>query len=305
MLKEDDSQLNRFYQDLIWVLETPPLISTNLYNRIFESAIPPSDLIERLRFFFLPLLKKNQLNENDARNFLKNHISNRLGHYYESLLEFLFLNHPDLQLIHKGYVLEGREGTTLGEFDFILYDSIHKLQIHLEVAVKFYLQFNRESIPSSFIGANFIDRLDRKLYKLQNQIELSSSEEGKQALFGSKKIPLQKIILMQGILFYPWDGKQRIDEFLNPNHLKGNYLNQKNLKKSYSFLSKFLILSKLKWLAAPNRYEWNLGVKFNEFEDQVQNHFLLSTQSLYVARKDFKGQVKFFFVLPDSTPHPQ
>jgi hypothetical protein len=58
MLKEDDSQLNRFYQDLIWVLETPPLISTNLYNRIFESAIPPSDLIERLRFFFFLYLKK-------------------------------------------------------------------------------------------------------------------------------------------------------------------------------------------------------------------------------------------------------
>jgi hypothetical protein len=305
MSKEGENQLNSFYQDLIWVLESPPIFSEKYFSNLFNTAQSPSLLLERLKFFFLPLLKNKKLNRVHVLEFLKKQSSNRLGHIYESLLEFLFLNHPDFQIIQKGYVIQGKEGSTLGEFDFILYDSIQKSIIHLEVAIKFYLKLIQDQFPSSFIGTNFKDRMDKKILKLQSQIDLSSTIEGKQALVDFKNIPLQKIVLMQGILFYPWDETRESPEFLNENHLKGNFIASSHLKRSYTFFGKYLILPKLKWLASPNQIDWQSGMKFRLFEEKVRNHFSTSSQALFVARKDPIGSFKVFFVLPDSTPHLQ
>ena len=98
----------------------------------------------------------------------------RLGLYFERLWHFFLEADEDTELVAHNLPVRA-EGHTVGEFDCIYYCRKRKRHVHLELAVKFYLQR-----PGSdghdwahWLGPNREDRLDRKLTRLlQHQLQL-------------------------------------------------------------------------------------------------------------------------------------
>ena len=316
MSKEDDRQVIKFIQDLKWVLESPSLLSPDFFPEDTINLNVDSVFIIRLRNYFLPKIASIDFSSNDVLGFLKQRPSNRLGKYYEFLLEFLFLNYPDIDLIYKGLPLREDHSKTIGEFDFILYDRQDRKIIHLEVAVKFYLKLKIENLTSSYIGPSFNDRLDKKMDKLLKQTRLSELPPAESVLgkiiqdWSSKQemeiqfpISLQRLALIQGRLFYPYKENKIFPDSLNLHHSKSYFITFDQLNTQKKFLRKFLILPRLDWLAEPSSYKWQAAMYFNGLQKLLLQQMKKHNTSVYVLSKDFNSEIRSFFVLPDSIPH--
>ena len=182
MSKEDERLVLKFIQDLKWVLESPSLLSNSFFPSDTINLNLHSELFVRLRNYFLPKCETLDFSFNEILSFILDRSTNRLGKYYEFLLEFLFIKFPEIDLIQKGLPLREDHSKTIGEFDFILFDRMQNKILHLEVAVKFYLKLYKENLPKSYIGPSFNDRLDKKMSKLVKQTRLSELEPAKTLL---------------------------------------------------------------------------------------------------------------------------
>ena len=107
--------------------------------------------------------------------------STRLGLYFEALWQFLLQHDDDVTLLEHNLPVRAA-GRTLGEFDCLYYCKQRQRPVHLELAVKFYLQ-ETGAAPQRWLGPNSADRLDLKVARLlSHQIRLSETVEGAQAL---------------------------------------------------------------------------------------------------------------------------
>ncbi len=115
-----------------------------------------------------------------------------LGKYYEDLLAII--------LVYNGYkiLLKGQQifenDITVGEVDFLI--SKGDRTVHLEVALKYYLQCN-DGKKEKWIGPNSKDQLSNKVAKLKKQLSVSVPVQE----FG-----LERNLFVQGILFKHSDG---------------------------------------------------------------------------------------------------
>ncbi|BDA79966.1 hypothetical protein LPTSP3_g28960 [Leptospira kobayashii] len=232
--------------DLLWALDSRYLIQ--------HASNFPDAKRESLRSDLIPNLTNGNGSNLANLEFFPILESGRLGRYFESLLEFIFLQSNHVQVLGKNVPIRNSE-RTLGEFDFLL--KWEEENIHLEVALKFYLKLKKEPNLSSYIGPSGVDRLDLKLAKLlDNQMALSQRSEGKEYLrvkYGKTFIPM---IWFVGFLFYP------IDEYLSGDYRK-SLLNDINFDHRSGFWilwenrlqvpqtksnSYFSIPSRLSWL---------------------------------------------------------
>lgn len=127
--------------------------------------------------------------------------SNRLGHYFETLLAFYFNSFPgsEYQLVDHGHPLyryEGNSRRTIGELDFVLASAGRLL--HLEVAIKFYLGTVKDG-RWQWLGPNPNDSLQKKLSHMScHQLPLSQGYAGFASEISARKF------LIKGALFRPW-----------------------------------------------------------------------------------------------------
>lgn len=133
----------------------------------------------------------------------------KLGHLYESALEGLIEASPSLTLLASHEQVFDATGRTLGELDFLLYDQVRELHIHLELAVKFYLAVESDDgwqLP----GPDPRDNWLRKLNRLRtHQLKLSQLTETQALLsskFGVDTIKVEQLIY--GCLFVPMTCQQ-------------------------------------------------------------------------------------------------
>lgn len=129
----------------------------------------------------------------------------RLGNYFENLLDFYFHESPDSPFEVHGRNLalrnptpEDQRGSTLGELDFLLRQAGEWM--HLEVAVKFYLGV-ADGAGELWLGPNNRDRWDRKIAHLRDH-QLPISQQMPLTHFTGN--PLQRYFCVKGYLFHPW-----------------------------------------------------------------------------------------------------
>lgn len=110
--------------------------------------------------------------------------SKRLGLHFERLWHFFLAQDSEVELL--AHNLPVRDSTrTLGEFDCIYYCHQRQRNVHLELAVKFYLSAPGaiSQALSNWLGPNSRDRLDLKLQRmLTHQIRLADTPQGASVL---------------------------------------------------------------------------------------------------------------------------
>lgn len=124
----------------------------------------------------------------------------RLGFYAEALLAFWLANAPHCRLHAQNLVVAGADGSHAGALDFLA--EIDGELYHLELCCKYYGPAAGEP---DLCGLNRSDRLPDKAAKLQKQLGLAQTEQGRAALqcIGIDAAELQTASLVRGMAFLP------------------------------------------------------------------------------------------------------
>ncbi|WP_207061146.1 DUF1853 family protein [Motiliproteus sp. SC1-56] len=181
-------------RDLAWALLCPPLWAQG-------SPHAPGLAPDELKAYFQTLDHSPQALE----AHLASSSTRRLGLYHEQLLLFLLDTHPAVAEAYRGVaVREG--GTTLGEADFIYRLDKFNFFIHLEVAFKFFLEFDGE-----WLGTDPTDSLGRKAHRMANhQLPLSETEAFRKSWH--RGAVTQRIGWIRGCRFIPLSGFTHSDK---------------------------------------------------------------------------------------------
>ncbi|NNE93868.1 MAG: DUF1853 family protein [Verrucomicrobiales bacterium] len=263
-------------RDLDWALTSPSLIT-------HELALPDQEF---------PGMEETQLRDFLERREKKSH---RVGRYFEDLIEFWLTEIQDVELIARGHqIFDANEKTrTIGELDFVWRDDCGTL-IHLETAVKFYLHDPGENhTGSQFVGPNARDTFERKIARLlDHQLPLSARNYSE---------PVIPRALVRGRIFYHPDSSapETLPDFLNPDHLRGEWLHQGEIDRLDHSDREFHILEKPHWFTAPQEP----GMSLPDFKKRIEaaQHPVLS-----VSRTNRVGSpnelCSFVFIVPDRWP---
>ena len=157
-------------QDLLWVLNSPPLLQAQDGHDVIDTAIAfePPEAIDEAHFQSLV-----------CRHQSRRRI--RLGLYFEDLILYAIQHLSGYELLaHDIQVFNGAQ--TIGAFDYIVQAPDGEVE-HWEAAVKFFLQSKATDQWAVWIGPNGRDSLHRKMTKmLGRQIHLSDRVEAQSTL---------------------------------------------------------------------------------------------------------------------------
>lgn len=190
-------------RDLAWALASPNLLQ--------HSPQAPDNL------WYSQLLTEYQhrlLELDESPELLHLHCQphRRLGFYFESLWHFFLLDHDRYQLLAHDWQ-QVVDGTTVGAFDFIVWDQRLKRIEHWELAVKFYLISQQDNPFDSAFGMNPRDKLRRKhQHMLNHQLMLSQQPHVRQHLKRLGLLPQHKRLILKGRLYYPASCQQFLSE---------------------------------------------------------------------------------------------
>jgi len=219
-----------------------------------------------------------------------------LGKQAEALFEQAIIASARYKLLSSNIQVQGAT-ETLGELDYILFDTQTSETYHVELACKFYL-FD-DSISGSkeqkWIGPNRKDSLYEKMTKMQTkQFPLLYKKETKQLLnkLGITTSGIIQKTCVKAFLFTP--------KVYNNDSLSENY---KNCLSGYwityaAFLAEeqnapYLLPDKKQWLQSPETFiGWST---FSEVKTAVEQLIAIKKSPL-VYKKTPEGILKFFVV---------
>jgi len=293
MTSASDFQLK---QDLLWSITSPPLVD----NPIDISSVMSIEDVTRW------ILHDADLN--NLRQLINNNTAHRLGTYFENLWHFVLAECPLFTLFGHGIAV--RNATrTLGEFDFVYKNNLDKSDVHLEIAVKFYLQADIDDSTGNemqWIGPGGKDRLDLKLeYMLSHQIPLSKTPEGQQALTNLGVSSAIRKMCLRGYLFYPLNAPKRAPVEAHNHHLFGYWLRLSQLTELPEE-PHWLILGKMSWLSrAFCQFPEKLLTRtmlIESLPDLIDaKNFPIMVATLSFENDRYREQARFF-VVPDEWP---
>lgn len=224
-------------RQLAWCIGAAPLYPLTGYQA-FEAG-PDEDI--------QPWLAQLDAQPAPLLSFLQGNTSPLLGARFESYLQFFCQYGPGNQLLSANLQVS-ENGITRGEFDLLYRHGGQHL--HLEAAVKFYLCLPDAdgSDPAHWYGPQNHDRLDLKLAKLGQQLQLANNRAGIAALqaAGINTAP-QPRYLLNGMLFSPWNSPCQNPA---PVHHQGKWLWLSQLDELLSMGNEWLLLEKTDWLGA-------------------------------------------------------
>jgi hypothetical protein len=255
---------NQQVRDLAWACFGHNLINDfstfNNDDSVSSCQIP---LTEKRRQWLLALDQA----PTSLQSYLQQTRSPRLGIYFETLWQYFIARDEQLSLIAHNLQIE-KNKKTLGEFDLIYQDLLNGDYVHLELAIKFYLncstsmadkQTGFDASLQYWLGPNQIDRLDKKLARLlDHQILLADNSEAKQALKQLGADKLQKSIALKGTLFYPnvlssqrlFDAADNTaNRTLAPDHQQGRWLHYQHFPAISSQAGYWKKLPRAHWIS--------------------------------------------------------
>ncbi len=180
--------------------------------------------------------------------------SMRLGRYAERLMEYalrhctvfelIAANVPLRRMVSESDSADDKQHTTVGEFDYLLRDAQGQ-HWHWELAVKFYLchALGDTAQPHDFKGPAGKDTLGLKLGKVfERQLQHLPPAPYDDTVW-------QPAAYARGWLFYPHGEAPTVCNALNPQHLRGWWLNLSVFEASLFESTHFVHLPRLHWLA--------------------------------------------------------
>lgn len=287
-------------------------ITRDLFSSITSEFVLNDDLVIPRDFLKIDTsilhewLKSIDESPNELIDFIESHHSRRLGRYFENLLYYYFIFHPNIDVLEFGkQIFNGK--TTIGEMDFILRNKSTSEIIHLETAVKYFAKEKNKSDFRYFIcpngTRNFGDKLDKTFSK---QLKITERDETISFLKKAGYLPLKSYHFIKGILFYhPEELKDFQHDGLNPNHKKSWWIYQKEVSELNNN-SKFKVVHKLKWLSDEIEEDENELLTKNELIELLNNHFEIISQGQLIIEFDKSNslwiEVSRGFVLDNRWP---
>lgn len=225
-----------------------------------------------------PLLKK--ISQRNA---------NRLGFYFEALLEMWCELEPAIELVTTNPQIFREDGSTQGAFDFIV--MVNGKAEHWECAIKFYLgqASDQANSPSLWYGPNRQDRLDLKLGHMQStQLRLSHTAEGG-AWLREQNIEISRVrSLVKGCVFYPLGEDISPHEHASAEHNRSVWLEFSVFESDYRQRGRWIHLPRLCWLAPRKACELADQPEVGRLERPAQ-----------LSRCENGWEVERIFVVPD------
>ena len=185
-------------RDLAWALASPNLLSAAQP----DSQLAPTDAwYQRLLADYQPRLLALDQDPHVLHVHCAPH--RRLGLYFEALWHFFLLDSPRFQVLAHNWQ-QVVDGTTLGAFDFLVWDHTQQEIEHWELAVKFYLISQQEDAFDHAFGINPRDKLRRKhQHMLNSQLMLANHPHVAPKLNALGLFPRHKRLILKGRLYYP------------------------------------------------------------------------------------------------------
>lgn len=232
--------------------------------------------------------------------FMGTLLSTRLGLYAEKLMAFYFQQQGIL--VAHGMQVRTENGTTTGEFDFLLRQPVGLL--HWEFATKFYLLEKGEGdlVANDFIGPDLTDSLGQKIQKiLTRQLMLSHHPVAKAYL--TEPVACSQA-LIKGWLFYRHRGLIIPTTLgLSARHCHGYWCAISQLEVDDR--CRYLLLPKQKWLA-PAKAALEETLDAGQARHSLLMHFVQESAPVLLATLRFNGtealESRRGFIVPDNWP---
>ncbi len=246
--------------------------------------------------------------------FLETRKTQRLGLYFESLWQFYLENGPNWQLLnHNLQIIEKKQ--TLGELDVLAHNASLGY-LHMELAVKFYLQQPNQSGQEThhWLGPQSRDRLDIKLKTLNEKQFPILNHPQCQALLTNLEIkpPIHQRLILKGYLFHQFNHTYSLPIDVNPQCHMGEWLHQKNITELTHAHDTWAFVKKPQWLGPLKLPKLESGClimnkeKVNEF---VRNHFFSSPNNYALIliklaeKQNAHEEIKRYFIVADAWPN--
>lgn len=178
-----------------------------------------------------------------------------LGKQAELLFEQCIRESEAYNILAANLQIQG-ETETLGELDFLLLQKQTGIQMHVEVACKFYLydESNHETLEGKWIGPNRKDTLLDKITKLtEKQFPILHHSQTKKKLLSKgflSEDAVQKCFLLSS-LFVPFGFDTTIIPVNYRACIVGYWIYYTNLSLEDDY--RYAMPSKKEWLLPPNR----------------------------------------------------
>ena len=268
-------------RDLAWAIGSPGLLDPGFpaYSEpVLDDAFCTTELLRADTW-----LHGLDRDPAELHAFLEKRPTHRLGHYFESLLEYWLKQAGAAEL--RARLPVGDTGHRIGEFDFVFRKDDWGGSLHWEAAVKFYLQQSPAPEWNAFIGPNPRDRLSDKLHKLfHQQLKLGATTAGRAAL-GMATSPAPRA-WVKGYLFFPAGTQPPSVPGISNHCLKGWWLRhgERPLPAHHAAL-RWKSLPRLGWLAPARASAADLGTLLDteHMHTVIARHFAHSHTPLLLA----------------------
>lgn len=306
---------NQAVRDLVWVMASPSLLH---HEPCDEHACE-----QRVTDAWCHSLMQQNLTwlhrlDNEPRpllTWLREHQTEYLGRYFESLLAFWLHHVAETELLAQNLVI--RQGVRqIGEFDFIFRDCESDQFRHWEVAVKFYLHLpGHEQL---WLGPNPRDSLQSKLNKVFNQqLQLAQHPQAQMPLLercGTADVAAATLV--KGYLFYPHDSNWQSLYVPEPQvastHLRGWWCYQSQLADVLNASDtawRWMIVPRMRWLA-PVLSHSDVGLlDADTLLREVADYFESNRHALLLVALQAQGsdwlEVSRGFVVEDTWPQAE
>jgi hypothetical protein len=220
-----------------------------------------------------------------------------LGKQAEYIFEHYVKNSKRYRLVASNIQIQG-VFETLGELDYILFDSTTHKHLHIELACKFYLldESLGAKIVNQWIGPNRKDRLLDKLEKFSNkQFPLLHQKETAQFLEELELKPneIEQQVCLKAFLFLP----KRILQYKLPQHyldcVIGFYIRIDDIHTLANTQASYALPGKKEWLLPPTSIEnW---FSFSEVREKITES-IAEKRSLLVY-KNLGASIEKIFVV--------
>ena len=300
-------------RDLAWVIGSPSMIDGE--SPEFAGHAVSDSWREEHFCRFLPHLITLTSDPSPLSAWLQSRSTQRLGRYFESLVSYWLSHAPGLADVRESLQVK-RGKVTLGEFDFLFFDQVLNENVHLEVAVKFYLRHGKGNSWDQYIGPYGKDRLDLKLQLLfGKQVLLGETDEGRKTLSVDGQMPeFRSLALVKGYLFDPLTefglSPESSTSGLSSRCLRGYWVTEENLADVVrrSPESLWSIVPKLEWLSPSFRERSHgmltadtlLQVIFSNMQSDPKPILIAELQES--SRRNTYGEVARAFIVPSHWP---
>ncbi len=290
-------------RDLAWACFSRPLIRCDALPASEQAVLNCPLTLTHERMEWLHHIDRNPL---PLLDHLARGKGRRIGIYFERLWHYFLQQDPAVELIAHNLPVRS-EGRTLGEFDCIYFCHQRGRHIHLELAVKFYLQAPDRNGAQwrDWLGPSSNDRLDLKLqHLLQHQLHLGEQEESTSVLRELGIEQLQREMEVKGRLF----SSDAPPPVAPDGHAQGAYWHRYfRAQEAGRVLGNgklsFRILSHEEWLAPQSFTPFACARGCDALFQDIQSRLAELGRPQLVALMDPQGQEQDrFFVVPDNWP---